>query len=665
MQEIKMTRRLGLFLKLVIIMTGLAALPLALVGTKIIGINKHATQDAILELHTKLVEKLSYQIDSDMKTLDTQLRLMVVYQLSQKVPWEDKEKYLVQLIEENPELVVSVALVDAQGNELIRAFSRQFESSDSPVNHAQDPTFRAWASSGKESRKIRLAQSHAFLDIYYPFQKGFALFLTHSLEPIQSAVAKEQVGGTGYAFLVDAQGRILAHPDSSQIGKTAEGMSIVPQALEAVSLGSSEFRDPSGVFQVGAYAPIRSLGGAVMILQPKSEAYSSVRKIQRLGVILLVVSLIIAVLAAFWMARMVSRPVLALLAEQKKTEAIIFSIADGIIMTDHAGRIQLLNERARTILQFPDGDLTGKLLKDLWNDPRFEAVVQEISQNPDQNQTREIDLSSGEVRRFYQVSAQPVRTPSQVEELGIVTVYHDITLEKELEQMKEDFLHTITHDLRNPMTSIRGFLSFLKTGTAGPLSDSQKKILDTMDRASYRLLGMINDILDLAKLESGGLKLALSDCRLEEIGRGVLEIQQPLAAKKSIVIEFQTAQPHAVIRADSNMLERTITNLVGNAVKFTPEHGRITLAFQERPEDILFWVKDTGEGIPADYLDKVFKKFQQVGERRSGSGLGLTICKYFVEAHGGKIWVESKVGAGSTFFFTIPKSVVQSEKEAA
>lgn len=242
-----------------------------------------------------------------------------------------------------------------------------------------------------------------------------------------------------------------------------------------------------------------------------------------------------------------------------------------------------------------------------------------------------------------------------------------MTLENQLDKMKENFLHSITHDLRNPMTSIRGFLKFLLDGIAGPLNEQQKKMVETIDRASLRLLGMINDILDLAKLESGRFDLQLSATDLAEVSQRVIDLLKPQLVKKSITVELVPPKdaPTPVIQADNRLLERVITNLVGNAIKFTPENGKITLTIYDKPDKLEMDVADTGEGIPAEYIEKIFDKFQQVkGQGKGGTGLGLTICKYIVEAHKGRIWAESELGAGSKFNFFIMKNLKPEEVNA-
>ncbi len=216
------------------------------------------------------------------------------------------------------------------------------------------------------------------------------------------------------------------------------------------------------------------------------------------------------------------------------------------------------------------------------------------------------------------------------------------------------------------MTSIRGFIEVLLDGSAGEISEEQREFLEIIDGSSQKLLGMINNILDAAKLETGRMKLALTKFDPGETVERVIKIMEPQAAKSGVKLSSQGFDTFPSIKADSDLMERVIMNLVSNAIKFTPSEGSVDIIGQDLPEKIQITVSDTGPGIPSDYLDKVFNKFQQIGigkdEKRRGSGLGLTIAKYGVEAHLGKIWVESEMGKGSKFSFWLPKKLVKNKK---
>ncbi|HVO32299.1 MAG TPA: HAMP domain-containing sensor histidine kinase, partial [Elusimicrobiota bacterium] len=243
----------------------------------------------------------------------------------------------------------------------------------------------------------------------------------------------------------------------------------------------------------------------------------------------------------------------------------------------------------------------------------------------------------------------------------IVVVLRNITAEKELDQLKDDFLQSLTHDLRSPMTAIRGYMQVLSEEMAGPLTAEQKKMLHIMENASTKLLHIISNLLDSAKISAGKLRLQLAECDLRQMVPPTVEILHAEAAKRKITLTLDMPDEMSTIKIDPALIERVIVNLISNAVKFTPEGGFVTLKFVELKDRIQGQVIDNGPGIPAEFMNRMFRKFEQVNGTRGGTGLGLSNCKNIIEAHYGEIAVRSKAGEGSTFMFTIPKGLEQND----
>jgi signal transduction histidine kinase len=256
------------------------------------------------------------------------------------------------------------------------------------------------------------------------------------------------------------------------------------------------------------------------------------------------------------------------------------------------------------------------------------------------------------------VLSRPVVIPGKGSQVGVVTALRDVTLERELDKMKEEFLHSITHDLRNPVGSVIGFTEFLLKGVVGVLNEQQKGMVSSISKASTRLLSMINNILDAAKMETGKIEVKIKPIALAGVAGHAIDVLGALAQRRGIKMEL-AAQEEFSILADGDLMERVFANLLGNAIKFAAEDGKIIISIVDNGDNCLkACVADDGEGIPEQYLHKIFEKFEQVpGQRRGGTGLGLTICKYIVEAHLGRIWVESEVGKGARFYFTVPKDL--------
>jgi two-component system sensor histidine kinase ResE len=251
-----------------------------------------------------------------------------------------------------------------------------------------------------------------------------------------------------------------------------------------------------------------------------------------------------------------------------------------------------------------------------------------------------------------------VTSPSEKagEMLGIVATLSDITEHHELQQIKNDVITLVTHELRTPLTAIQGMSEVLTEHEVDP--EVRRKMLSTINEESKRLARMINDYLDITRLESGIQKARFSNVNITELVERTLLILDPLAAQKDIKIIriFELGLP--VISADSGMLAQAITNIVGNAVKYSPPKTEITVEIQTNPKMLQISVTDEGYGISPEQLPHIFEKFYRVPHRQnaevSGTGLGLSLTREIVELHGGRITVESEPNIGSTFTIYLP-----------
>jgi signal transduction histidine kinase len=230
---------------------------------------------------------------------------------------------------------------------------------------------------------------------------------------------------------------------------------------------------------------------------------------------------------------------------------------------------------------------------------------------------------------------------------------------KELDRLKSDFVANVSHELRTPLTAIKGAVDLILREVAGPLTEKQVHYLNRVRSNTQHLAGLINDLLDLSKIESGKTEIKASRIALDGLVQEVVESLRPIAAEKVITLQATISEPSILVWADRDKINQVLMNLIGNAIKFTLSQGRVTIsASRNGEENVQVCVSDTGRGIPADEKEKIFDKFFQIAEgggaKPKGTGLGLAICKALVELHGGKIWVESGPNRGSTFSFTLP-----------
>jgi len=242
--------------------------------------------------------------------------------------------------------------------------------------------------------------------------------------------------------------------------------------------------------------------------------------------------------------------------------------------------------------------------------------------------------------------------------IGGVEFFKDISAVKQMERERKNFLSMLAHDMKNPVMTSIGFLSRLLNGKAGPLTEKQRSTLELIMEDQRKLELLIRDFLEYSRLESRQDKPVPGPFSMREALNKKIASGQAEYDKKNVQIGFNKSERNPIISADTIMINRVITNLLDNALKYTNSGGRISVNLEDREKDILVQITDTGIGISEENLPHIFDAFYRVNYDSQGSGLGLSIVKKIVEAHGGKIWAESKVGKGSTFSFTLPKQEI-------
>jgi len=342
----------------------------------------------------------------------------------------------------------------------------------------------------------------------------------------------------------------------------------------------------------------------------------------------------------------------------KKERAIIDNARDFICSVDSNGKFSAANPASQAVLGRTPESLLGTYFADYVADGR-DNVLQIFSDLRTQGDSSAIELRMK--REDGSIVYVLLSAHFSKEEDTTFCVMHDISERRKAEILKQEVMAMVTHDLRTPLSTLRHIFSFLETGKHGELDDKGKDFVQAGGRNVDRLLTLVNDLLDVEKADSGQMHLEKTKVSLNECFDACLSSLSVFAESKSVDLDFE--ETDLIVMGDEERIDRILNNLVGNAVKFSPSGGKVTLsAHKETEKDTQFAVisvKDEGDGIPEENLENIFEKFHQV-ERRSdskqekGSGLGLAICRAFVQLHGGKIWVESKSGQGSVFKFTLP-----------
>lgn len=353
-----------------------------------------------------------------------------------------------------------------------------------------------------------------------------------------------------------------------------------------------------------------------------------------------------------------------LVESNTKLSAIINYCADGIIIVSPNAKIVQANPAFENI--------TG-LDRHLLEDKRLEELIfaEEHRLNKITNEKKEVLLRDAAIKNFINDKKIPVEInfapilSDKTEETNYVGVVRNVSLQKEMERLRDDFIATLTHDLRTPLLAAIQTLQFFIDGSLGEIGDKQKTLLDTMKKSNEDMLGLVNALLEVYKYESGKLNLCKTSFDLKHFIEECVAQIKALADKKNIEISIKyNNSEDAEIKADRNELRRVLLNLCGNALNHTKTGGAIEITASNKEGDLILSVKDNGIGIPKNDITKLFKRFSQgTSQKRSaGTGLGLYLSRQIVEAHQGKIWAESEVSKGSVFSFMIPKSLNVKEK---
>ena len=347
-------------------------------------------------------------------------------------------------------------------------------------------------------------------------------------------------------------------------------------------------------------------------------------------------------------------------SEKARIDNIVHNMAEGMVVVDSDGKILLVNPVAESLLGITKSDI-GRPIKEVVKNEHLLTLTKQISVEKDAVAEKDIELVSAD-----ESTKKVLRTSSAIVEdhngntVGMVTMLNDITKQKEIEELKYQFLANVSHELRTPLIAIEKSVSLILSKSTGDISETQNEFLSIAERNLKRLTLLINDLLDLSKLEARKTTISTEQADLDKLITDSVESLNNWAATKAIKLIKSISEPLPSLEVDPNKIIQVLNNLIGNAIKFTPENGTITVeASHDKQEGLVrVSVVDTGVGIPFDDLGKVFDKFYQTKEKNTsgikGTGIGLAIVKEIVELHKGKVWVESEKGKGARFIFTLP-----------
>ena len=346
--------------------------------------------------------------------------------------------------------------------------------------------------------------------------------------------------------------------------------------------------------------------------------------------------------------------------EKERIDNIVHNMGEGMLAVGPDGKILMANTTAEEILGITKNDI-GRPIKEVVKDEHLLTLMKNMSPDKEGILKKDIELySKSEDTKKILSTSSAVIEDANGNTMGMVTILNDITKQREIEKLKQDFLTGVSHDLRTPLVAMGKSVSMLLGKNSGEVSKIQGEFLSIIDRNLKRLTILINDLLDLSKLEAGRMKINPLPSSIEKTIDESIQSLKIWARTKSINLQKKIPAGIREIYFDPNRIIQVLNNLLSNAIKFTPNGGEIAVEVEMDKEksELIVTVQDSGVGIPPEDLDKVFEKFYQVEDSASsgtgGTGIGLAIVKQIVELHGGKVWVESQKGKGTRFSFTLP-----------
>jgi signal transduction histidine kinase len=430
-----------------------------------------------------------------------------------------------------------------------------------------------------------------------------------NLSVVQDLIAEIKLGTGGYAYVVDAQGRLVAGPSAHGILPSTDLSSLehvraaLPGGGGSASGGAVTGRNILGIEVFSSYHPIAPPGWTVFVEQPRDEAFAPLNGFIVRTAVLLVIGLVLAVFASLLLARRMATPILALQRAASRIGAGHLAERIDVRGGDELAALGATFNRMSAELQESYRDLEGKVAE----------------------RTHELAEAS---RQLAAASRH-----------------------------KSEFLANMSHELRTPLNAVIGFSEVLLERLFGDLNEKQQEYLNDILTSGQHLLALINDILDLSKVEAGRLELQIAPMRLPELLESSAAMMRERAVRNGITLRLDIDPEVDVIRADERRIKQVLFNLISNALKFTPQGGHVTISASADTDWVHIAVRDDGGGIAEEDQARIFEEFEQAGTHNAqeGTGLGLPLSRRFVEMHRGRLWLESRGGEGSTFTFSLPQ----------
>jgi signal transduction histidine kinase len=513
--------------------------------------------------------------------------------------------------------------LDAQGRECVHAYSfeiNELETKDCTSDRSSSAEFLRTKAEGRYFGEIafdqRDARPHMTLAVAEHAPGAGVIVADVDLRTVVDAIDRARIGDAGYAYAINSRGELIAHPDKNLV-LAHTSFAALPQvraALTGAPTARADVvttgRDPGGNEVLSAFQRVDPPGWWVFVEEPLSVAFAPIESAIWRTALLLVVFLLVAVVTSVLLARNLVRPIESIQVAAAKIGSGALDQRIDISSRDELGALAEEFNRMAARLQ-----------------ASYVGLEQQV-----QERTRELATALGKL-------------DEKTRELEAASDH------------KSEFLADMSHELRTPLNAISGFSQVLRKQLLGEINEKQAEYLDDILASSRHLLSLIDDVLDLAKVEAGQIELEVMPFSLHEaLERGVVIVRER-ATREDVRLSVSSDPGVETVMGDERRIRQVVFNLLSNAVKFAPAGSTVDVAAARVDGVVRVSVRDSGPGIAPEDQARIFEEFQQAAagkEQREGTGLGLALSRRLVELHGGHIWVDSEVGKGSTFVFTLP-----------
>ncbi|HEY2916862.1 MAG TPA: ATP-binding protein [Candidatus Limnocylindrales bacterium] len=519
--------------------------------------------------------------------------------------------------------ISELAYLDASGIECVHAYVDELDTNDREgcdVDRSGSPEFQQARAAGTYYGPVELnrpdGRPHMLIALAEASPGEGVIVADVDLGSVEEVISRAQIGTAGYAYVIDGDGHVIAHTTNNSLVLGQKNLGTLPQVSYALARTSPDKgvvpdgRDPQGTEVLSAFERVDPPGWRVFVEEPLSEAFGPIQAAIWRTAVLLVVFVLAAIATSALLARNLARPIEAVQVAAAKIGSGSLDERIEVSSRDELGALADEFNRMAARLQASYAGLEQQVQE------RTSALAQALA---------ELDQKSHELEAAS--------------------------------RHKSAFLANMSHELRTPLNAISGFSQVLRRELFGEINDKQAEYLDDILVSSRHLLSLIDDVLDLSKVEAGQIELRLAPFSLPEtLERGLVTVRER-ATRGDVRIGLSSGPGVDTVVGDERRIRQVVFNLLSNAVKFTPAGGAVEVTAARVDGEVRVAVRDDGPGIALEDQARIFEEFQQAAageEQREGTGLGLALSKRLVELHAGRIWVESEPGRGSTFVFTIP-----------